>query len=148
MPELELDMPLSAVARAHSQDMAARGYFSHETPEGLDPTDRAQSMGYECRRKHGRRILVGIGENLSKANLFGLATRHYGVRKSPDGRETCIEIGVTYDWHTATELATGAVKGWMNSPGHRQNMLTPHYEREGIGVALTVDCVYVTQNLI
>jgi uncharacterized protein YkwD len=31
---------LDAVARAHSEDMARRGYFSHHSPEGANPVDR------------------------------------------------------------------------------------------------------------
>jgi uncharacterized protein YkwD len=31
---------LDAVALAHSQDMARRGYFSHDSPEGANPVDR------------------------------------------------------------------------------------------------------------
>jgi uncharacterized protein YkwD len=38
---------LDAVARAHSADMAARGYFSHDTPEGLNPVDRLAHAGVE-----------------------------------------------------------------------------------------------------
>ncbi len=35
----------------------------------------------------------------------------------------------------------------MNSPGHRENILTEIYDREGIGVEITDDHkVYVTQN--
>src|SRR5690606_37717501 len=36
---------LDAVARAHSRDMATRGYFAHETPEGLTPPDRLARGG-------------------------------------------------------------------------------------------------------
>lgn len=37
---LRLDTQLRAIARAHSADMLARGYFAHQTPEGLSPADR------------------------------------------------------------------------------------------------------------
>jgi len=36
---------LDAVARAHSADMATRGFFSHETPEGRNPVDRIEAGG-------------------------------------------------------------------------------------------------------
>jgi uncharacterized protein YkwD len=36
---------LDRVARAHSADMAARGYLAHETPEGLDPVARIDAGG-------------------------------------------------------------------------------------------------------
>jgi uncharacterized protein YkwD len=29
----------------HSEDMAQRGYFAHETPEGLEPKDRGRALG-------------------------------------------------------------------------------------------------------
>jgi uncharacterized protein YkwD len=40
--ELRRDPALDRVARAHSADMAARGYLAHETPEGLSPLDRLE----------------------------------------------------------------------------------------------------------
>ncbi|MBS1128555.1 MAG: serine protease, partial [Nitrospirae bacterium] len=37
--------------------------------------------------------------------------------------------------------------GWMNSQGHRKNILTPHWLNQGIGVFIsTDDTVYITQN--
>lgn len=43
---LLLDTRLAKAARAHSADMAARGFFSHTTPEGADPSARATAAGY------------------------------------------------------------------------------------------------------
>jgi uncharacterized protein YkwD len=42
---LQRDASLDAVARAHSADMATRGYMAHETPEGLTPPDRMKRAG-------------------------------------------------------------------------------------------------------
>jgi uncharacterized protein YkwD len=42
---LQRDPGLDAVARAHSEDMAARRYMAHETPEGLTPPDRMKRAG-------------------------------------------------------------------------------------------------------
>ncbi len=36
---------LDRVAVAHSLDMARRGYFSHQSPEGANPVDRLQQSG-------------------------------------------------------------------------------------------------------
>jgi uncharacterized protein YkwD len=44
-PILTWDDRAAAVALAHSQDMEARGYFSHTTPEGLSPFDRMRAAG-------------------------------------------------------------------------------------------------------
>ncbi len=40
---LERRPDLDRIARAHSEDMARRGYLAHETPEGRNPLDRIQS---------------------------------------------------------------------------------------------------------
>ena len=42
---LERDPVLDAVARAHSEDMARRGFFSHVNPDGQSPLDRLQASG-------------------------------------------------------------------------------------------------------
>ncbi len=42
-------------------------------------------------------------------------------------------------------LAQEAVKGWMDSPGHRQNLLNPDYTHIGIGVSLKGNQYYLTQ---
>jgi len=44
---LSWDPELCRMARAHSEDMAQRRYFSHETPEGLRANDRARAFGIE-----------------------------------------------------------------------------------------------------
>jgi uncharacterized protein YkwD len=47
---------LRAVALDHSKDMLRRGYLSHETPEGLRPSDRLTSAGITW---------TAVGENLA-----------------------------------------------------------------------------------
>ena len=42
---LTRDPALDAVARAHSADMARRGYLAHVNPEGRNPLDRIQAAG-------------------------------------------------------------------------------------------------------
>jgi uncharacterized protein YkwD len=44
-------------------------------------------------------------------------------------------------------LAEVVVDGWMDSPGHRENILEDGYGLQGIGVAISSDEeVFVTQN--
>src|SRR6185503_1393089 len=59
---LALDDELSRLARAHSEDMAARGYFKHITPEGLTPMKRAEAAGYK--------VCQLMGENIFQNNLY------------------------------------------------------------------------------
>lgn len=41
--------------------------------------------------------------------------------------------------------ADNAVEGWMNSPGHRENILRPIYAETGIGVWKKGNTYYITQ---
>ena len=45
-PALTWNSTLAAVARAHSQDMAANNYFDHNTPSGATPDQRFTAAGY------------------------------------------------------------------------------------------------------
>jgi uncharacterized protein YkwD len=42
---LSMDLDQRAIARAHSQDMVARGFFDHTNPDGDDPFDRMADAG-------------------------------------------------------------------------------------------------------
>src|SRR5690606_14939197 len=72
---LRPDPELAEVARAHSRDMFARGYFSHYSPEGQDLRDRLRRAG------HG---YLAAGENLALAPT--LAGAHQGLMNSPGHR--------------------------------------------------------------
>ena len=122
------------IARSHSEDMAARDYFAHTSPEGLSPTDRGNEAGYDCRKNYGSYYTYGLAENIHQGWL-------YDSYRTLNGRI------VSYDWFTLEGLARTAVDGWMTSPGHRQNILDDSYDRTGIGVAIAEDGkVYITQN--
>lgn len=72
---LQADPELVPVARAHSRDMFARGYFAHVSPEGSDLGDR-------LRGQKARYLLAG--ENLALAQSLRVA--HQGLMDSPGHR--------------------------------------------------------------
>ena len=72
---LEADPELTEVARRHSADMFARGYFAHNTPEGKDPFDRMRDADVKFRI---------AGENLALAPTLQIA--HTGLMNSPGHR--------------------------------------------------------------
>jgi uncharacterized protein YkwD len=74
-----MDPELIPVARAHSADMFARGYFSHYTPEGEDPFERMKDADIRFRT---------AGENLALAPTLQLA--HTGLMNSPGHRENIL----------------------------------------------------------
>ncbi len=134
LSELDFDNKIADIARAHSLDMAYREYFAHETPEGLSPTDRAERADYSCTKMVGIMIYSGLAENIFQGHLYNSYYTINGVITS-------------YDWNTNEEIADITVQGWMDSPGHRKNILTDMFDHEGIGVIITEDDkVYVTQN--
>ncbi len=51
---------------------------------------------------------------------------------------------VSYDGSDAN-IAANLVKGWMDSPGHRENILKPEYVALGVGVFQQSSDLYATQ---
>ncbi|GGT36507.1 hypothetical protein GCM10010271_45610 [Streptomyces kurssanovii] len=49
-PRLAVDPNLERAARAHADDMAARGYYDHVGPDGRDGGERMTSAGYNWNR--------------------------------------------------------------------------------------------------
>jgi uncharacterized protein YkwD len=77
---LQADPEIREVARAHSKDMFARGYFSHVNPDGKDPFDR-------IRAAHVR--FISAGENLAMARTLRIA--HRGLMNSPGHRANILQ---------------------------------------------------------
>lgn len=72
---LVMDEKLRELARAHSRDMFARGYFAHVDPDGKDPFKRMEEFGIKY---------TVAGENLALAPNVDLA--HEGLMNSPGHR--------------------------------------------------------------
>ena len=69
------DPELTEVARRHSADMFARGYFAHDTPDNRDPFDRMREAGVR---------FLAAGENLAHGPTIQIA--HTGLMNSPGHR--------------------------------------------------------------
>jgi hypothetical protein len=89
---LAVNSQLNQAAQSKANDMAARDYWSHNTPEGNTPWTFFTAAGYEYQ---------AAGENLA-----------YGFDTTPN-----------------------TVTAWMNSPGHRANILNTSYKEVGFGIA-------------
>lgn len=125
---------LARIAEKHSLDMHSRNYLSHDTPEGKGFPERYRQARYRCEIRAGQVIYSGA-ENIALSHLYN---------------SSVIEDGVAYrNWNSAQDIAQRTVQGWMKSPGHRKNILTPHWRQEGIGVRIEPSPghkVYITQN--
>ncbi|MFF4547095.1 sigma-70 family RNA polymerase sigma factor [Streptomyces sp. NPDC001406] len=82
---------LEKAAQAHSDDMAARNFFDHTNPDGVDPGQRITAAGYRWST---------YGENIAQ------------------GQQTPESV----------------MDSWMNSPGHRANILNCSFKEIGVGV--------------
>jgi uncharacterized protein YkwD len=87
---LRVDDRLTEAAQGHSEDMVSRDYFSHDTPDGVSPAERAQRAGYPS----------FSGENIAA------------------GQRSAQEV----------------VEAWMNSEGHRRNILNCDSKAIGVGL--------------
>ena len=87
---LKLNTKLSAVARAKSQDMKDKQYFSHTSPTYGSPFDMMKSFGITYKTA-GEHIAMGY--------------------RTPEA----------------------VVEGWMNSEGHRANILNASFKEIGVG---------------
>lgn len=74
------DDELRSLARGYSLDMFQRGFFSHYTPEGLDPFDRMIAAGIEYQ---------AAGENLALAPTLHMA--HTGLMNSPGHKRNILD---------------------------------------------------------
>lgn len=93
---LTLNSQLSQAAQDKANDMVARNYWAHTTPDGKQPWEFISATGYS---------FTAAGENLA-----------YGFDSS-----------------------AAAMTGWMNSPGHKANVLHDNYLEVGFGVANSPD---------
>jgi uncharacterized protein YkwD len=89
---LTVDSRLVTAARGHSQDMANRNYFDHNTPEGVTPWTRITNAGYH----------------------FSTAAENIAA-----GQTTPAQV----------------MNAWMNSAGHRANILNCDLRNIGVGLA-------------
>ena len=132
LPSLAWDDGLAAIARGHSRDMAVRGYFDHYSPDGGGFSLRYRKAGYVCEQRYGRTVFQGA-ENIALNHLYNAIRTVNGTR--------------FYDWNDEEVLARTTVQGWMDSTGHRKNILAPAYRHEGVGIFITeTGDVYITQN--
>ena len=102
---LAADPELTEVARRHSADMFARGYFAHDTPEGLTPFDRMRAANVR---------FLTAGENLALAPTLSVA--HTGLMNSPGHRANILrkEFG-----RVGIGIMDGGMRGLMVSQEFR-----------------------------
>lgn len=124
---LKFSEPLSKVSQYKSADMAERDYFAHTGPNGTTQDELRSRYGTKCRKS---------AENIYKK--YNKTVR--------ENRTTESVVYHTDHLEDLDALAESVVTSLMNSPGHRENILSPNYDVEGIGVYIDENgTVFVTQ---
>ncbi len=120
------------------------------------------------RQQRGIRVLrpEEILRLIAREHSADMLTRNFFAHINPDGQTVGDRIayghrrligasgeniwrgtGVRTD--SAAQMQTAArmiMDDWMNSPGHRENILRPEFSDLGVGISLDSDVVLVTQN--
>jgi uncharacterized protein YkwD len=155
----------------------ASAQWSGHTSGQLQPASRAipvNLMGVEAalvemtndiRRRNGLPVLLkdGICRDAARGHSADMLNRNYFSHTDPEGRTLKerlpanlatrqwgenIWTGSGYDPRQGHQLAQMIMVGWMNSPGHRENILTPGYTHLGVGVMGNNQEVKATQVFI
>jgi uncharacterized protein YkwD len=96
------DEGLAVAARAHAADMVGRGFFSHETPEGFSPFDRASLLA--------RDLCGPIAENLAWRDypFEPFSARHFEDlwETSPGHRRNLLHEDCTHAGYAVVKVGT------------------------------------------
>ncbi len=133
------------------------------TPREAPEIDALERQAFEgVNRERAARGLPALAWNerlaaIARAHSRDMARRDYFDHVSPDGlhpRDRVKGAGLDYR-EIAENIASNrnvdrpartAVEGWMDSPGHRANILNPRVAETGMGVAADEDgSLYFTQ---
>lgn len=122
VPPLAYDGALAEIAKYHSDDMASEGYVGHTAPDGETVVDRYEGFGYDC-------------ESPGQLVLF---TEYASHIRTENG---------TIPIYNEPQLGVGIFELWLESPEHREALLTQSWDDVGVGITITdEDLVYVTLN--
>ncbi len=126
LPALRHLAKLDAAAAMHAKDMAEGGWLEHENPNDTKkrtPRDRVKLAGLDP---------SFIAENIATefAIKYESGKPYYPMG---NGNASSTPNGPAIPHHTYVSFAKALLDDWMNSPGHRQNILSS--EAKSLGTA-------------
>lgn len=112
LPALARNPLLDHISQQHAEDMLARSYFGHRSPEGLGPSDRARADGYRS----------GIGENIVEQRFSPEEALKAWLESPPHRRilldPDCTELGLGLAVGGGYDAAPGGYRVvWVQSLG-------------------------------
>lgn len=121
LESLEEHPGISDAAQGHSDHMVEADFYDHVAPDGTTHQDRVNAVGLEC----------FASENIAVVWYDRRMNSHAGVVRL----------------QTEAEIAEYLVDAWMNSPGHRANILHEDFSRDGVGISANkAGKIYATHN--
>jgi uncharacterized protein YkwD len=144
LPRLKWNDDLSDVARRHSEDQA------QDTKKMLD-------QGAEVDAAIIRHIGTTFGqtheERLKNSNIFYFSSSGENIVSLPLIKYSVVDKNdpatiLQSVWKTNDELIAEGVQSWLDSPGHRENIMRDNYTDTGVGIARVGDFIIVTQLFI
>lgn len=112
---LSIETILADIARQRSEDMIARKYFSHYDP------GTGEALAEKLLDQRGY-------TDCTAAENIGL------VQNEESFVPAHLTVAACYDAH---EIAQQFVKGWLESPEHRKNILNADFSKTGVGIAIS-----------
>jgi|LGOV01.1.fsa_nt_gb uncharacterized protein YkwD len=140
---------LENAALFHSEQMNEHKFFSHS-----NKFDKDYSTPLKRILKFNGNYPF-IAENIANIPLLNSESgKRIDIKQSKDGVKY-YNKGIEITNHSYNSFAKKVVKGWMNSEGHRKNILNPNLQETGIGVVFYTKgkgqykqyYVLITQNL-
>lgn len=164
---------IAAVAREHSENLARDNdplterdllcympFIHHEGYDfGLYHVNRLENRSIYYFSKSGENLFLASAwkarktfdveeENCPKGNLTDGSSIEQELQARLDYVKTVQRVKWLFTFATKDEIENAVVDGWMDSPGHRENILDGNYTESGIGVAQSHDFFIVTQVFI
>ncbi len=123
---------LNDMAMLHSAQMSLQGFFSHKNPTNIkynELSDRIKAI-----TQSQRQYFSCLGENIADYPLINSGGKQHIVKNIFGGAKIFSEDGSKEILpYTYEEFAITIVNGWMNSKGHRENILNPAFNYLGCG---------------
>lgn len=126
------DPALARAAAYHSGDMVTRGFLGHDSPVAgrRTPRDRVEQAGARYPR---------VAENIARISLYAFDDRAFVIRDQAACDFAFTPGGPPIPRRSYSAAAEWLVAGWLDSPGHRENVLDPALTHLGAGAGVAPD---------
>lgn len=135
LPEMKRSARLLKMARAHSEDMVENSFFAHISPSAGKET-------LKQRLKTARVSYRRAAENLAQMNVFAFDDRRFIILDEADCKFEYADSRRPVSQHSYATLALVTVASWMNSKGHRRNIMDPKLGKTATAMIVDRDAKY------